>query len=121
MAKVLIVEDEGILAMNTKICLTDMGHQVVGIASNGNQAVELTARENPDYILMDIFLQGVLDGVEVTRMLGKKFPSCNVIYMTAHTDPATLKRVKQTKYVGFIKKPFEPYQLQKAIDDATRS
>jgi DNA-binding NtrC family response regulator len=118
MAKILIVEDEGIIALNTENALVSMGHQVVGTAGNGDRAVEIAAKESPDIILMDIALQGRLDGVETAELLCDKYPGCRIIYMTAHTDPKSIKRAKKTRHVGFLQKPFETFQLQQLIEQA---
>ena len=64
MARILIVEDEGILAFKTRVDLEEMGHEVVGIVDNANEAIEIALKEKPDLILMDIVLKGDLDGIE---------------------------------------------------------
>lgn len=63
MTRVLIVEDEAILALMTRINLEDLGYEVVGIADTGNEAIEIANKETPDFILMDIVIKGSLNGV----------------------------------------------------------
>jgi CheY-like chemotaxis protein len=116
MARILIVEDEGILAFKTQMDLEQMGHEVVGIADNGNGAIEIAEKDNPDLILMDIVLKGSINGIETSMIIREKY-ECRIIYMTAHTDDVTLDAAKSTKHVGFLYKPFEPYQLIKVIDE----
>ena len=117
MAKILIVEDEGILAMKTRMDLEQMGHVVVGIVDNGKDAIEIAKREKPDIILMDIVLKGSLNGIETSGIICEG-NGCKIIYMTAHTDETTVEAAKSTLHVGFLFKPFEPLQLKEAIEGA---
>ncbi len=117
MAKILVVEDEGILAMTIKNELTKMGHEVVGIANKGNKAIEMAEKLKPDIILMDIVLKGSTNGIEATGEICKN-SDCKIIYMTAHTDEITLDAAKKTNHVGLLFKPFEPFQLKQALDEA---
>jgi CheY-like chemotaxis protein len=117
MAKILIVEDEGILAFKCQMDLEAMGHVVVGVADNGNAAIEIAEKDNPDIILMDIVLKGSMNGIETSGIICEKY-ECKIIYMTAHTDDVTLQAARNTKHVGFLYKPFEPFQLKEVLDDA---
>ena len=117
MARILIVEDEGILAMKTQADLENMGHVVVDIVDNGKEAIDIALKEKPDLILMDIVLKGSLNGIEATGVICEG-NGCKIIYMTAHTDDITVEAAKATKHVGFLFKPFEQYQLKQAIDKA---
>lgn len=119
MARILIVEDEGILAMKTRLDLEQMGHEVVGIVDNGKYAIEIARREAPDLILMDIVLKGSMNGIEATGVICK-YNGCKILYMTAHTDDITVAAAKATRHVGFLYKPFESYQLKQALDEALR-
>ena len=114
--KVLIVEDEILLAMDTRAELDSMGYQVVGIASSSDTALALLSRETPDVILMDIVIQGNMSGIELTRVVSEKYPQCKVIYMTAYLDETTIAKVRQTRNAGVLNKPFEPYQLKGVIE-----
>lgn len=117
MARILIVEDEGILAIKTRMDLEDMGHEVVRIVDNGNEAIKVARSEKPDIILMDIVLKGSLNGIEATGVICEG-NGCKIIYMTAHADDLTVEAAKRTRHVGFLFKPFELFQLKQAIDEA---
>ena len=117
MATILIVEDEGVLAMKTEIDLVGMGHEVVGIADSAAEAFEMTDKYSPEIILMDIALHGEMNGIDAAVKICEQH-DCKIIYMTAHTDDITIEKAQKTKHVGFLHKPFEPYQLQRGIDKA---
>jgi CheY-like chemotaxis protein len=119
MATILIVEDEGVLAMKTEIDLLDMGHVVMGIADSAEEAFELTDKFNPDIILMDIALHGEINGIDAAVRICETH-DCKIIYMTAHTDAITIEKAQSTKHVGFLHKPFETYQLKRGIEKALR-
>ena len=113
----MIVEDEAILAMNVQNDLERLGHQVVGIADNCEKALEIAMAERPEIILMDIILKGARSGIDITGIIADMYRCC-IIYMTAHTDSATLDRAKRTRHCGFIHKPFEQFELKSAIECA---
>jgi len=117
MARVLIVEDEGVLAMKIEIDVLSMGYEVVGIADSAAEAFELTQIHNPDIILMDIALHGEISGIEAAVKISEQY-DCKIIYMTAHTDDITIERAQKTPHAGFLHKPFEAYQLKRGIDKA---
>jgi YesN/AraC family two-component response regulator len=119
MIKVLIVEDEGILAMKTRIDLVKMGHEVIGIANNGNDAIKIAKEHHPDIVLMDIVLRGSMNGIEASGVINED-NDCKIIYMTAHTDSSTIDLAKRTKHIGFLFKPFEPFQLKEALEEALK-
>jgi CheY-like chemotaxis protein len=117
MASILIVEDEAILAMNTRLSLEQAGHQVMGVAVSGRQALEMMEKDIPDLVLMDVVLQGDLNGIELTRIINERFGT-HIVYVTAHTDEDTIRRANETGHRGFLRKPFEEYQLLESIRDA---
>ena len=119
MAKILIVEDEGILACKTQLDLEDMGHEVIGIADTGVEALELIRKDVPDIILMDIVLQGTMNGVELTELINGRHPECKVIFVTAHMDDKTVELAMKTRHAGMIHKPLEPFKLIKALDESS--
>jgi CheY-like chemotaxis protein len=86
--KLLIVEDEGILAMNLRTILSDLGYQVLGISTTGERAVELAYELLPDLVIMDIKLAGDIDGIEAARRIKNNIGS-HIIFLSAHTDDAT--------------------------------
>ena len=117
MARILIVEDEGILAIKTRVDLEEMGHKVVAVVDNAAEAIRVAKGEKPDIILMDIVLKGRLNGIEASGVICAG-NGCKIIYMTAHADDITVEAAKRTRHVGFLFKPFEPYQLKEVINEA---
>jgi two-component system, cell cycle sensor histidine kinase and response regulator CckA len=109
-ARILIVEDEIIIARELEARLTKLGYDVVGIASSGREAVELTEQEQPALVLMDIVLKGDMDGIEAAGEIRKRC-AVPVIYLTAYTDETTLRRAKVTEPYGYIVKPFSEREL----------
>jgi PAS domain S-box-containing protein len=114
-ASILIVEDEGIIAENLTVKLKQLGYTVVGAAAKGHEAVEMAMRLRPDLILMDIKLDGEMDGIQAAEEIRTRY-DVPVIYLTAHSDPATLARAKITGPFGYILKPFEIRDLATQIE-----
>ena len=117
--RILLVEDDDIIARVEDWRLKNLGYTVCGRATNGAEAIELVADKKPDVILMDINIKGDMDGIETTKRI-KKIYNVPVIYVTSHSDGATLERAKETKPDGFIIKPFEDNDLRVAIELALR-
>jgi CheY-like chemotaxis protein len=103
--RILVVDDEIIIARELEARLVALGYQVLGIASTGRGAVELTERSKPDLVLMDIVLRGDMDGIEAAAEIRMRW-GIPVIYVTAFADEATLLRAKITEPFGYIVKPF---------------
>ncbi|RMF05451.1 MAG: GAF domain-containing protein [Chloroflexi bacterium] len=116
-AKILIVEDELIVANNLKINLEQIDYHVPAIAASGVQAVEKTLEHWPDLILMDIKLRGSMDGIEAARQIREQV-DVPIIFMTAYTDDATFQRAKQTEPAGYVLKPFEMRDMHSTIEMA---
>lgn len=114
-AKILIVEDEMIIAATISSHLTKMGYEVVGITTRGHEALRSVAADQPDLVLMDIALRGELDGIEVAKRINVQF-GIPVIYVTANADDATFQRAKTTRPAGFISKPFREADLRRTIE-----
>ncbi len=115
--RILIVEDEGINAMATKGRLEDLGYEVTGIVASGEEAIEISKKELPDLILMDIKLEGEMTGIEAAEIINEKF-NIPVVYLTAHSDPATLEQAKESVQQGYIVKPPDEKDLAIAIECA---
>jgi PAS domain S-box-containing protein len=117
MTKILIVEDESIVAWDIKETLEKLGHQVVDLVISGAEAIRAATMCRPDLVLMDIRLTGEMDGImagdEIYDRL--KIP---VVYLTAHADDRTLERATQTNPFGYIIKPFRSQTLQSTIQIA---
>ncbi len=114
-AKILIVEDEALIARDIELSLENLGYQVVGIAADGATAIKQVSETRPDLILMDIILRGADDGITVTQKIQEQY-QIPVVYLTAYADEATLERVKTTQSFGYILKPFEERNLRVTID-----
>lgn len=112
--KILIVEDEAVVARDLELTLKRLGYDVVGVAQFAAEAVGRVADSRPDLVLMDISLQGDRDGVQAAEVIGQRFGT-PIIYLTAHTDKATVARAQGTKPAGFIVKPFSKERLHETI------
>lgn len=115
--KIIIVEDEGILALQVKKLLLQMGHSVSAIFASGENALEELITDQPDLILMDIHLQGNMDGIETAELIHKQY-GIPLIFMTAHSEEATITRAKTTNPYGYLVKPLNPRELQIAVEMA---
>ena len=114
---VLIVEDEAIIAADLAGKLEQLGYKVAGTAAGGEEAIELACRLRPGIVLMDIRLKGALDGIEAAEAIHRSM-DVPVIYLTAHSDAATIARAKITEPFGYILKPFEERELATNIEMA---
>jgi CheY-like chemotaxis protein len=115
--KILIVEDDDVLAKIISWRLANLGYPVCGRAASGAEAMELVVKERPDLVLMDINIRGDIDGVETTTMIKKAF-KVPVVYLTSHSDGPTVERAKATRPDGFVLKPFGDNELRIAIEMA---
>lgn len=115
--KVLIAEDEAVVALDITHELESAGYTVVGQVSNGQAAIDSVAELRPDVVLLDITMPGEIDGIQAAEAIGKRFAT-PVIFVTAHSDEATLQRAKLTRPSGYVMKPFEPNELRANIEIA---
>lgn len=113
-AKILIVEDESIVALDIQSRLRRLGYLVPAFVATGEDAVAKTAEILPDLILMDIKLRGSMDGIEAARQIKEKH-AIPIIYLTAFADETTLQRAKLTEPFGYLLKPFEERELLASI------
>lgn len=113
--RIMIVEDEWIIANDIKNCLVDLGYMVTGIVATGQEAVERAVADQPDLILMDIMLKGEMNGIEAAKEIGTR-QSTPVIYLTAYDNQYLVEQAKQTKNYGYLLKPFKDRELHIAID-----
>ncbi|KXS44290.1 MAG: response regulator receiver protein [Methanohalophilus sp. T328-1] len=116
-SRILVVEDEAIVAMVIKRRLQDLGYIVSGVASTGKDAITKVEGTFPDLVLMDIRLKGDMDGIEATKTIKDRF-SLPVVYLTAHSDDVTFKKAKETDPDGYILKPFTEKDLSTTIEIA---
>jgi two-component system, response regulator PdtaR len=109
--RVLIVEDEFFISLDTKQLLETLGHVVVAIAVSADEAVKIAEREYPDVVLMDIRLIGARDGIDAAEEIRKRF-GIGSIFITANTDPQTRQRAMATQPLGFLEKPLNEHRLR---------
>lgn len=114
-AQILVVEDERLIARSIETQLRAIGYEVAGSARTGEEAVRLAADLCPSLILMDINLGAGMDGIQAASTINKR-SHIPVVYLTAHSDEATLERAKLTEPHGYILKPFEETDLKTAIE-----
>jgi two-component system, cell cycle sensor histidine kinase and response regulator CckA len=114
---ILIVEDERIVARDLQALLQGLGYSVPAIAASGADAIAKATALRPDLVLMDIRLQGKIDGIETAAAILTQF-DVPVIYLTAFTDAATRQRARQTAPYGYLVKPFDERTVQTTIEMA---
>ncbi len=115
--KILIVEDESIIALNLQAILQNKGYEIIGIAASGKDALRSVFTSNPDLVIADIILKGPMDGIAFVEKLKNEL-NIPVIYITAYSDGNTLNRAKKTKPSGYIIKPINTEQLLTTIEIA---
>ena len=113
--KILIAEDEQIVAKNIEKRLTADGYQVVASVSTGEDAIEKAKLYSPDIILMDIKLKGKIDGIETADILRRNF-QLPVIFLTSYADEETFQRAKSTEPFGYLIKPFDNKELNRVVE-----
>jgi len=116
-AKILVVEDEGLVALDLTKRLKRFGYEVTANAASGEEALARAEETVPDLILMDIRIQGPLDGVAVAQAVRVR-QDVAVVFLTAHSDTVTVRRALVTEPHGFLLKPFGDRELQIAIEVA---
>jgi signal transduction histidine kinase len=114
---ILIVEDEHIIALDIKRTLAKAGYNITGIAVCADEAIQQAAQKQPDLVLMDISIEGDIDGIETAMQLHEAY-QIPIIYLTAHADEGTLNRAKATPTFGYIQKPFNRHELTTMIEIA---
>jgi CheY-like chemotaxis protein len=114
--KILLVEDEGMIALDLRRILEKFGYEVPFVASKGEEAVKIAAEVSPDLVLMDITLKGEMDGIEAAKkIIALNIP---VVYMTGDSDNITLKKATQMPVYGYIVKPYIEEELIKTVEIA---
>jgi len=114
-ARILVVEDDGIIAMTLRNRLLGLGYDVPPTVFSGEEAIAQTAELVPDLVLMDIHLSGEMDGIEAADQIRTQHDT-PVIFVTAYADQATLERAKVTEPYGYILKPYQEREVQTAIE-----
>ncbi|MBN2103649.1 response regulator [bacterium] len=113
-AKILVVEDEEITALEIENSLKEVGYEVIGLAASYHEAIDYVVSSRPDLVLMDIKLKGDYDGIRTAEDIHKIY-DIPVVYLTAYSDMNTLSRAKKTHPYNFITKPFNDYDLRASI------
>ena len=108
--KILIVEDDAIIALTIENRLTQLGYRVVGRVATGADAIKMAIETEPDLVLMDIHLKGPVDGIEAAETI-YGVHNIPVVYLTAFSDETTLERAQKTSPFGYIVKPFNDSML----------
>lgn len=116
-ARILVVEDESIVAFNLQQRLSMLGYDVPAIAVSGQESIDLVSQMQPDLVLMDIHIQGDMDGIEVAAKL-RETHAVPVIYLTAYSEDSTLDRARKTQPYGYLLKPFSERELHATIQMA---
>jgi len=117
MTGVLVVEDERVVSRDIQQRLADLGYRVAGMAVSGEEAISKSGELRPDLVLMDIVLEGEMDGIDAARTVNRLF-GIPVIFLTAHADERTVERAKAAAAFGYLIKPFLDRDLRLAIEMA---
>lgn len=115
--RILVVEDEAIVARDLAQRLEGLGYSVTGIAASGAEALSLAEQTLPSLVLMDITIQGPIDGVETAERMATRM-DVPIVFLTAHTDTGTILRAKRVRPYGFLVKPLDERELLTAIEMA---
>jgi two-component system, response regulator PdtaR len=115
--KILVAEDESIVALNIKKTLEKLGYQVTSLVSSGEDVIIKANNEHPDLILMDIMLKGSIDGIEAAGTIAQK-NNIPVVFLTALSDEKTIDRAAFVKPYGYLVKPFTTSEMHTAIENA---
>ena len=115
--KILIVEDEAIVAKDISVCLEKIGYEVLASFSKGEKALMYLEENTPDLVLMDIMLAGNISGIDASARI-KKYYDIPVVFLTAYADEKTIERAKITEPYGYVIKPFKEIDLRTSIEMA---
>lgn len=113
--RVLIVEDDMIISLVIENMVKELGHDVVGKATSGDEAIKLAVTYSPDLLLMDIRLKGEMDGIEAVTAIKQKIKT-SVIYLTGNSDRVNYERARETEFIDLITKPFTISDLTRSLD-----
>ncbi len=116
-SKILVVEDEIIVAADLKNKLEKMGYTIIDTATTGHDAVKKSGETKPDLVLMDIMLKGEMDGIDAAQQIRDLY-DIPIVYLTAYFDDETLERAKVTEPFGYVLKPFDDMGIQSVIEMA---
>lgn len=112
--KVLIIEDEGLIAIDLALTLRSLGAKQVETVASAEEGLNKLRHYKPDLIFVDIKLKGLMDGVKLAQIIQTEH-SLPVIYITAYNDESTLRRAREVPHLGIIKKPFIPADIKQVL------
>ncbi|MBU0485533.1 MAG: response regulator [Proteobacteria bacterium] len=115
--KIMVVEDEWIIANDIKDSLIEMKYMVTSIATSGEEAIRKAEEDRPDLILMDIVLKGEMDGIDAAKNIYDKL-GIPIIYLTAYVNEYLVEKAKNSEHFGYLLKPFKDKELDIAINMA---
>lgn len=115
MDKILIVEDETLVALDIALSVETLGFIVTNTVTNHNDALQSVKENTPDIILVDITLQNSLDGIQTATDIKKDYPNIGIVYLTAFCDDDTLLKASKTQPLGYITKPFKQSELKSTL------
>ena len=113
--KILIIEDESIIAIHIKNSIEKLGHEAIDIVSSSDDALKLASKQEIDIVLCDINIDGCIDGIDTAKILHSTY-NIPIIFLTAYKDIDTLKRASEIEFVGYIVKPFKNDELEAMIN-----
>ena len=116
-ARILVVEDEAIIAMEIESCLQNLGYEVTSVVNTGDKAIQKAEEDKPDLILMDIRIQGDKDGIEAAEIIRERF-GVPVIFSTAYFNEERIGRAKITMPFGYVLKPIQESELKVTLEMA---
>lgn len=117
---ILIVEDEWLLSFNLQKTLQNLGYRIAGVAANGQDAQTIFQETDPDLVLMDISIEGDMDGIQTAQSI-QRIKDVPIVFMTAYTDDSTFMRAMDSASTyAYITKPFQNHQLKSSIEIALR-
>ncbi|HKP22806.1 MAG TPA: response regulator [Dongiaceae bacterium] len=114
-ARIMLVEDERIVALHMQVLLNGFGYDVVANVANGEEALQRIEETKPDLVLMDINIEGEIDGIDTVARIPASHHVA-VVYLTSYSDEATLERARATKPYGYLLKPFSERELRATIE-----
>lgn len=114
--KIMVVEDEGIVAFDLKQTLERLGYKVISMAASGVEAIEKADDHKPDMILMDIKLKSALDGIDTAQIISYRH-RIPIIYLTSYDNDDIRKRAETTPAAAFLLKPYDEYKLKTTIEN----
>ncbi len=116
--RILIVEDEQLVAMDVEMQLSSFGYEIAGMADSGAETLRLVDETRPDLILMDINLRGSMNGVAIAAQLRRSGIATPILFVTAYGSGEALRRAETVSFHGYITKPYRPVELHTIVRSA---